>query len=174
MSGPSPAAAPVDAHAHAAIGAHLAPDAETLRHLQQVARGLESGDLIVRDARVLSLHTGEILARDVVVSGAFIAAVTPVGHFQKAIQELDANGAFLSPTFIDTHIHIEYSLLTPGEFARCVIPRGTGCVLADPNCIGNVLGASGMDWVGQTTTPLRSANRGLFWSRPVGWLSRTP
>jgi len=155
MSGPSLAASPVDAHAHAAIGAHLAPDAETLRHLQQVARGLEPGDLIVRDARVLSLHTREILARDVVVSGAFIAAVTPVGHFRKSVQELDAKGAFLSPTFIDTHIHIEYSLLTPGEFARCVIPRGTGCVLADPNCIGNVLGASGMDWVGQTTTPLK-------------------
>ena len=151
MSGPASS----DVHALAAIGAHLAPDAETLRRLQKVGRGAVPGDLIVRDARVLSLHTREILARDVVISGAFIAAVTPVGHFVEPLRELDAKGAFLSPTFIDTHIHVEYSLLTPGEFARCVIPRGTGCVLADPNCIGNVLGAAGMDWVGQTTTPLK-------------------
>lgn len=145
----------VDTTRPAALGAHLAPDAETLQRLQRTARGDAEADLIVRDARVLSLHTREILRRDVVVSGAFIAAVTPVGHFRTASAELDAAGAFLAPTFIDTHIHIEYSLLTPGEFARCVIPRGTGCVLADPNCIGNVLGATGMDWVGTTGTPLK-------------------
>ncbi|MGA1371990.1 MAG: adenine deaminase C-terminal domain-containing protein [Pseudomonadales bacterium] len=139
----------------AAVGAHLAPDAKTLKLLRAVALGDEPADLIVRDARVLSVHTGEILRRDVVVSGAFVAAVTPVGHCARGIREEQADGAFLAPTLIDTHVHIEYSLLTPGEFARCVIPRGTGCVLADPNCIGNVLGAGGMDWVGETGTPLK-------------------
>ena len=147
----TPSASP----AAAATGAHLAPGADDLRRLQAVARGRQPADLIVRNARVLCLHTREILPRDVVVSGAFIAAVTPVGHLRACASELDAAGAFLSPTFIDTHIHIEYSLLTPGEFARCVIPRGTGCVLADPNCIGNVLGVAGMDWAGTTATPLK-------------------
>lgn len=138
-----------------AVGAHLAPDAKLLRRLQRTARGQQPADLVVRDARVLCLHTREILQRDVVVCGAFIAAVTPVGHFSSCVREIDAGGAYLAPAFIDTHVHIEYSLLTPGEFARCVIPRGTGCVLADPNCIGNVLGADGMDWAGRTTTPLK-------------------
>lgn len=139
----------------AGIGAHLAPSAEDLIRLRDVARGKRPADLLVRNARLLSLPTREILRRDVLVSGAFIAAVTPVGHFDEASAIVDADGAYLTPTFIDTHIHIEYSLLTPGEFARVVVPRGTGCVFADPNCVGNVLGAVGMDWAGETATPLK-------------------
>ena len=68
---------------------------------------------------------------------------------------MDGQNKYLLPTFIDTHIHIEYSLVSPGEFARCVVPHGTGCVLADPNCVGNVLGGKGMAWVGETNTPLK-------------------
>ena len=138
-----------------AVGAHLAPSAADLLRLHAVALGREPADLIVSGARVLSLHTREILQRDVLVSGAFIAAITPVGHFNEATRIVAAEGRFLAPTFVDTHIHIEYSLLTPGEFARCVVPRGTGCVLADPNCVGNVLGARAMDWAGRTRTPLK-------------------
>lgn len=137
-----------------ALGAHLSPPAASLLNLYRVASGDVPADLAIRNARVLALHSGEILERDVLISGAFIAAVTPVGHAE-AHQEFDAAGSYLAPCFIDTHLHIEYTLLTPGEFARCVIPRGTGTVLADPNCIGNVLGARAMDWVGQTGTPLK-------------------
>lgn len=137
------------------LGEHIAATPDELILLTEVAAGRGSADKIIRNARVLSLHTREILDRDMLLVGRHIAAVTPCGHFPKIDQELDLAGRYVAPTFIDTHIHIEYSLLTPGEFARCVMPRGTGCVLADPNCIGNVLGANAMDWAGQTNTPLK-------------------
>lgn len=137
------------------LGAHLAPTAEELGHLQQVALGQHEADLIVRNAQVVCLHTLEVIPRDVVISGRHIAALTPHNHFQDTRSQIDIEGRFVAPTLIDTHLHIEYSLLTPGEFARCVVPRGTGCVMADPNCIGNVLGATAMDWAGHTATPLR-------------------
>lgn len=136
-----------------AVAAHLAPDAATLCTLHAVAAGQAPADLAVRNARVLALHSGEILERDVLVSGGFIAAISP--EALEARREIDAGGRYLAPTFIDTHLHIEYTMLTPGEFARCVVPRGTGCVLADPNCIANVLGAEGMDFAGTTGTPLK-------------------
>ena len=137
------------------LGSQLAPTAAELAKLKDVAAGARRADLIFRNAKILSLHSSEILERDLIISGRHIAAVSPVGHFSESISQIDIEGRYIAPAFIDTHIHIEYSLLTPGEFARCVIPRGTGTVLADPNCIGNVLGANAMDWAGQTGTPLK-------------------
>lgn len=133
----------------------LLPTPAQLHHLRLVANGTDPADLIIRDANVLAVHTGEVLRRDVVVHGANIAAVTPVGRFAAAGREIDAHGRFLVPTFIDTHIHIEYTMLTPGELARLIVPKGTTTLLADPNCIANVLGARGMDLVAGTGTPLR-------------------
>ncbi len=133
----------------------MAPTADELTRLAAVAQGQQPADLILRGGQVLSLHSAEIVPRDVVISGRLIAALTPHGHMKDCLQEVDVSGRYIAPTLIDTHLHIEYSLLTPGEFARCVVPRGTGLVLADPNCIGNVMGATAMDWAGQTGTPLR-------------------
>ena len=130
------------------------PTVEELHRLRLVAAGQVAADLILRDGAVVAVHTGEVLRRDVVIAGRHIAALTPVGRFQAA-EVIDVGGAYVAPTFIDTHIHLEYTMLTPGELARLIVPRGTTCVLADPNCIGNVLGAAGMDLVGSTRTPLR-------------------
>lgn len=137
-----------------ATGAHLAPTVAELMHLRHVAAGLAAPDRILRGGKVLALHTGEILERDVVIAGRHIAAVTPVGHFD-APEIIDATGQYVAPTFIDAHIHIEYTKLTPGELARLSVPRGTTMVLADANCIANVLGAPGLDFMGATKTPLR-------------------
>ncbi len=130
------------------------PTVDDLQRLRLVAGGRAPADLILRDADVVVVHTGEVLRRDVAIAGRHIAAVTPVGRFEAA-RVVDLAGAFVAPTFIDTHIHIEYTMLTPGELARLIVPRGTTCLLADPNCIGNVLGAAGMDLVASTGTPLR-------------------
>ena len=135
-------------------GAEWAPTAEELLRLRRVASGKEQGDLIIRGGKVLSLHTNEVLERDVVIAGRHIAAVTPVGRFT-APREINATGSYVAPTFIDTHIHIEYTKITPGELARLSIPRGTTMLLADANCIANVLGSEGFDIVGKTGTPLR-------------------
>jgi len=132
----------------------LVPTLDELHRLRRVANGTAAPDLVIRGGRVLSVHTGELLERDVVVSGRHIAAVTPVGRFD-AQQVIDARGLVVAPTFVDAHLHIEYTMLPPGELARLVVPKGTTAVLADPNCIANVLGARGMDWAGQTVGPLR-------------------
>ena len=136
------------------IGAHLVPSPGQLLRLQRVATGAEPADLAVRDGTVLALHGREMLPRDVLICGPHIAAVTPPGRLA-ANSEIDAAGRWVSPGFIDTHLHIEYTLLTPGELARLVVPRGTTTVLADPNCLANVLGPVGMDIAGTTGTPLR-------------------
>jgi adenine deaminase len=132
----------------------LLPTPEGLQRLRLVANGTEPADRIVRNARVLSVHTGEVLERDVVIAGAHIAAVTPVGRYD-APDVIDADGRYVTPTFIDAHIHIEYTMLPPGELARLIVPKGTTTLLADPNCIANVLGARGMDLVGSTSAPMR-------------------
>ena len=137
------------------LGYHLAATAAELSCLQAVASGSRSADIILRNAKVMALHSRELIESDVLISGRHIAALTPWGHMPQVAQEYDLSGKTIAPAFIDTHLHIEYSLLTPGEFARCVVPKGTGCVLADPNCIGNVVGVNGMDWAGQTQTPLK-------------------
>lgn len=137
-----------------ALGAELVATVAELQRLRAVASGAVEADLILRGGTVLSVHTGEFLPRDVVISGRHIAAVTPVGEFD-AKNVNDVTGRHIVPTFVDTHLHIEYTMLTPGEMARVSVPRGTVTVLADPNCIANVIGAEGMDIVGTTSTPLR-------------------
>jgi adenine deaminase len=136
------------------IGAELAPSVAELMHLREVAAGRAEPDLVIRGGKVLALHTGEILVRDIVIAGRHIAAVTPPGRFD-AKKTISANGQYIAPNFIDVHIHVEYTMLTPGELARLTVPRGTTALLADANCIANVLGAEGLDIVGRTDTPLR-------------------
>ncbi|RDW77520.1 adenine deaminase-1 [Coleophoma cylindrospora] len=151
MSGTAP---PI--HPSNSTGAHLTITVDELMHLRLVALGTRSPSLIIRGGHILSLHTGEILPRDVVVAGRHIAAITPWNHFPTdAVLEIDARGKFVSPGFIDAHIHIEYTKLVPGELARLSVPRGTTTVLADANCIANVFGGKGMDFMGETSTPLR-------------------
>lgn len=132
----------------------LLPTPEGLQRLRMVANGTEPGDRILRGGRVLSVHTGEVLHRDVVIAGDHIAAVTPVGRFD-APDVIDLAGRFVTPTFIDAHIHIEYTMLPPGELARLIVPKGTTTLFADPNCIANVLGSRGMDLVASTGAPMR-------------------
>jgi adenine deaminase len=136
------------------VGWDCVPTVDELRRLRKVAVGEAKGDAIIQGGKVLALHTGEILERDVVIAGRHIAAVTPVGRFD-APKIIDARGQYVAPTFIDVHIHIEYTKLMPGELARLSVPRGTTTLLADANCIGNVLGTEGFDIVGKTGTPLR-------------------
>ncbi|KAI1848881.1 hypothetical protein JX266_005309 [Neoarthrinium moseri] len=145
-----------------ATGAHLTITAEELFELRHVARGTKRPTLIIRHGSIVAVHTGEILQRDIIINGRHIAAVTPWDYFPTSkyasdphIEEVDATGKYISPGFIDTHIHIEYTKLVPGELARLSVPRGTTTVLADANCIANVLGGRGMDFMGTTSTPLR-------------------
>ncbi|MFB2579879.1 adenine deaminase C-terminal domain-containing protein [Herbiconiux sp. P15] len=138
----------------------LYPTAAELGRLRAVALGTERPDLIVRGGLVQSPGTEEWLERDILVAGRHIAALTPWGHVADAAdetgttEELDATGCHVVPTFIDAHLHIEYTNLTPGELGRLSVARGTGTVLTDPNGAANVWGARGMDQLLTTGTPL--------------------
>ncbi|MEI6798977.1 MAG: adenine deaminase [Pseudomonadota bacterium] len=106
-------------------------------------RGLEPADLVLKGARVLDLITGALVASDVAICGDTI-----VGVFDsyEGRQELDFTGKILVPGFIDTHLHIESSLVTPFEFDRCVTPHGVTTAICDPHEIANVCGLTGIHY----------------------------
>jgi adenine deaminase len=137
-----------------AIRPDLLPTADELSAIRAVAVGRRPADLIVRGGRVLHVHTGEFLEGDVVICGRHIAAVTPVGRM-RAAAVIDATGRWVTPTFIDAHLHIEYTMLTPGELGRLIVPRGTTTVLCDADAMANVAGMAGIELMGTTGTPLR-------------------
>ncbi|HEX6901012.1 MAG TPA: adenine deaminase [Thermoanaerobaculia bacterium] len=109
--------------------------------LLAVARGDQPADLLLRDARLVNVLTGEIHATDIAVAGGVIAGL---GDGYEAREAVDLRGRFVAPGFLDAHVHIESSMATPAEFARAVTPRGVTTVVTDPHEIGNVLGLPGI------------------------------
>ncbi|MFN3219153.1 MAG: adenine deaminase [Acidimicrobiales bacterium] len=144
----------IDAHPTAFLGAPAAPSPEELRRLKAVARGDEAGDVALRGGRVVMVHTCEVIAADVILAGRHIAAVVPPQRL-RAERDVDVTDRFVAPTFADAHIHMDYTLLTPSELARMVVPLGTNVMFADPVCIANVLGVMGMDLAAVTAAPMR-------------------
>ncbi len=104
-------------------------------------RGDEAADLVLKGGRILDLITGELIAGDVAICGDSIVGVY---ESYEGKREIDVGGAILVPGFIDTHLHIESSLVTPFEFDRCVTPRGVTTAICDPHEIANVIGAAGI------------------------------
>lgn len=105
------------------------------------ARGDAPAQLLLRNARLVNVWSGEIYLTDIVVSGGYIVAV---GAGYCAEQEIDLKGRYVCPGFIDAHVHIESSLCTPPEFARAVLAHGVTSVVTDPHEIANVLGLEGI------------------------------
>lgn len=111
-----------------------------LESLIRYARGEEEADLLLANARVVNVHSGEIIPTNVAIVRSHIVGL---GDY-KAKEVVDLGGAYLSPGFIDAHVHIESALVPPAEFARAVVPRGTTAVITDPHEIANVLGLDGI------------------------------
>ena len=106
------------------------------------ARGDEPADLVLRGGRVFDLITGTMMTGDVAICGDRIAGV---GAYDGR-QVIDVADLTLVPGFIDTHLHVESSLVTPHEFDRCVTPRGVTTAICDPHEIANVIGLDGIRW----------------------------
>ena len=106
-------------------------------------RGVVPADLVLKGARVFDLITGELVETDVAICGDTIVGV--FGDYQGRV-ELDFTGRILVPGFIDTHLHIESSLVTPFEFDRCVSPHGVTTAICDPHEIANVCGLVGINY----------------------------
>jgi len=110
-----------------------------------VARGDEPADLLLRNARLVNVLSGEIHPASIAVAEGLIVGWDDDPKAERAAHRtLDLDGRFVAPGFLDAHVHIESSMVPPVEFGRAVVPRGVTTVITDPHEIGNVLGLAGI------------------------------
>ena len=121
-----------------------------LHDLVAVAAGTRPADLVLKNARVFNVFTGEFTAGDVAIQGGYIAGV---GSYS-GLEEVDLQGRYLTPGFIDGHVHLESGLVSPAEFARLVVASGTTTVVVDPHEIANVAGERGLRFILEATEDL--------------------
>jgi adenine deaminase len=112
-----------------------------LAQLIKFARGLEPAEILIKNARVVNVYTGEIYPADIALAHSRIVGI---GSGYTGQQVYDVGGRYVCPGFIDAHVHIESAMVPPYEFARAVVPRGTTTVVIDPHEIANVLGLDGI------------------------------
>lgn len=118
------------------------------RAVVEAARGDRPLDLVIRGGELLNVYTGEIYRADIGVLGNRVAVVDAGGRYGlRAEAEVDARGLVAIPGFVDTHVHIESTMVTPPNFARAVLPFGTTTVVIDPHEIGNVSGRAGVEYM---------------------------
>ena len=120
----------------------MVTQAELRRRIAQ-GQGREKADLVIADARLLDLVTGALVETDIAITGGVITGT--YGRYEGRAR-FDAKGRMAVPGFIDTHCHVESSLVTPYEFERMVLPRGTTTAVCDPHEMANVLGTRAFDW----------------------------
>jgi adenine deaminase len=129
--------------------------AELARRIGQ-GRGQEPADLVIKDVRLLDLVTGALVPTDIAVCGDTIVGTYARYEGRRVI---DGAGRVAVPGFIDSHLHVESSLVTPFEFDRCVLPHGVTTAICDPHEMANVLGTAAFDYfltcAGRTVMDLR-------------------
>ena len=115
-----------------------------------VAAGREKADLVLKNAKYLNVFSNEFLCGDIAVANGLIAGV---GKYDGKT-EIDVSGKLVLPSFIDAHIHLESSMVTPAEFAKAVVAHGTTTVITDPHEITNVMGIDGVEYMIQASQNL--------------------
>ncbi len=123
----------------------------SIENIIQTAKGDNNADLVIKNVQLINVLSEEIYTTDVAIKDGIIAGV---GSGYKGNKEVDGTGKYLSPAFIDGHVHIESSMLLPSEFAKMVVPSGTTTVIADPHEISNIIGLHGISF-------MREASKGL-------------
>jgi adenine deaminase len=136
----------------AANPAALATDLAVLQRRIRVAQGREPGDLLVTGGQVVNVFTNRVERVNIVISDGWIAGVGP--FLWSGRESIDLHGQAVLPGLIDSHMHLESTLLLPGELSHLVVPHGTTATISDSHEIGNVLGIPGIDM-------LISASEGL-------------
>lgn len=120
------------------------------QRLIAVAAGREKADLVLKNAKYLNVFSNEFLCGDIAVANGLIAGV---GKYDGKT-EIDVSGKLVLPGFIDAHIHLESSMVTPAEFAKAVVAHGTTTVITDPHEITNVMGVDGVEYMIQASQNL--------------------
>jgi adenine deaminase len=124
---------------------------DRLQQRMKVARGDQPANLVIRNAQWLDVFTGGWQRGDVAI---FDGVIVGVSDSYDAVHVIDAKGGLLVPGFIDAHVHVESSMMTPKQFLRAVLPRGTTAVIWDPHEIANVKGVRGIQWALDSTESL--------------------
>ena len=115
-----------------------------MSNIINVARGLEKADLVIKNANIVNVLSEEIHKGDIAICDGVIAGI---GENYSGKKEIDINGAYVTPSFIDGHVHLESTMMLPKEFAKTVLPAGTTTVIIDPHEISNVLGLHGISFM---------------------------
>ncbi|MCM3411685.1 adenine deaminase [Metabacillus litoralis] len=100
-------------------------------------------DVVIKNGKIIDVFNGEIIEEDIAITDGVIVGI---GHYE-GIQTIDAKGKYISPGFIDGHVHIESAMVTPQQFSQVVIPHGVTTVIADPHEIANVSGSKGIQFM---------------------------
>ena len=108
-----------------------------------VCSGNKKADLVLKNCKIINCFLGEIEENDIAIQDGYIAGI---GRYE-GVNEIDIGFKYVSPGFIDSHVHIESSLLTPSQFAKAILPNGTTTIICDPHEIANVCGISGIKYV---------------------------
>lgn len=116
----------------------------------RAASGKEKAELVLKNATYVSVFSGELRTADIAVTAGLIVGI---GEYS-GIKEVDMSGKIVCPGFLDAHIHLESSLVSPTEFVRAVLPHGTTTVITDPHEIANVMGTDGIEYMLQATEGL--------------------
>lgn len=118
-------------------------DKQQLKKLIDIAAGRTAADVVIKNCRVIDVYNMAVTDGDIALCGELIAGV---GQYKGAV-EIDGAGLYAAPGFIDSHIHVESSYVSPEELGRLVVPHGTTTIVADPHEITNVLGLKGLQYM---------------------------
>lgn len=116
---------------------------ETLSNNIKIARGDKNSELVFKNANIINVFSGEIIKGNLAIDKGLIIGI---GDY-KGETEIDLEGKYLSPGFIDSHVHIESSMSSPSEFAKIIVPKGVTSIIADPHEIANVKGLDGIKYI---------------------------
>ena len=130
--------------------ARIALKVRKKQHMIRVARGEEKADLVLKNADYINVFSNEVCHGDIAVAEGLVVGM---GSYEGK-WEVDVSGKIVSPGFVDAHIHLESTLVTPANFARAVLPHGTTTVITDPHEIANVCGVGGIDYMMSATEGL--------------------
>ncbi|HZK33616.1 MAG TPA: amidohydrolase family protein, partial [Tissierellaceae bacterium] len=114
-----------------------------LKNFIKKAKGDEKAEVVLKNGKIINVFTGEIINADVAIDKGIIIGI---GSYTGEV-EIDLEEKYLSPGFIDSHVHIESSMSSPSEFARIIVPKGVTTIIADPHEIANVKGLEGVEYI---------------------------
>ncbi|NLT46052.1 MAG: adenine deaminase, partial [Thermotogaceae bacterium] len=113
-----------------------------------VARGDKPADVLLKNCKVVNVFSGEVEEANLAL---FRKRIAGIGDYEEGVEVIDLEGSYVVPGLIDAHLHIESSMVSPVEFSKTILARGTTTAIADPHEIANVMGLAGIEYMIRST-----------------------